>query len=495
SYFHLEQHRSMITAHIVLMTLAWIVFLPVGNIANSRARLPIQLIFTTTNILGALLGVTYSRSTPDLYENQKHSPIAWASIVFSLLWLAIMVVPNASIDKQPYSKSFHSDQQSYEALLQSSHPSSSELEREDQDDQLHSDIFDEADDTDEKLDTRGRFSQFPKGSFLSRVTAWTASKSLFPALRMLRAILDRIILILGFVCIVTGIVIYTGSFRNKNIFNGLAHTIKGGIFFWYGLLTFARWLGCLADFGWAWNLRPSKALVGSRAASMPSFEFIESATMCVYGVTNVWLEHLSNPGGKWEARDLEHVAIAFLFFGGGLIGVLLSSTLLRNLTTTHLRVRLGRGIDSNTAVDLETLQPDEQQQVSLNPIPAILVFLLGFMMSSHHQHSQVSSMLHMLWGKIFMAGTLARIATYALLYLRPPTSSLPSRPPTEVIASFCMIAGGLLLMLSNTDMIETLEYYDLDAMLVFTIVLALTAILMAWEVVCLAIKGWGQRRE
>lgn len=50
-------------------------------------------------------------------------------------------------------------------------------------------------------------------------------------------------------------------------------------------------------------------------------------------------------------------------------------------------------------------------------------------------------------------------------------------------------------MLSNTDMIETLEYHELDAMLVFTIVLALTAILMAWEMVCLAVKGWGQRRE
>lgn len=176
--------------------------------------------------------------------------------------------------------------------------------------------------------------------------------------------------------------------------------------------------------------------------------------------------------------------------------MLINSTSLRNLTITHLRLLLGRGIDSNTAAGRETLQLDEQQrEVALNPIPAILVFLLGFMMSSHHQHSQVSSMLHMLWGKIFMAGTLARIATYAMLYLRPPTSSIPPRPPTEVISSFCMIAGGLLLMLSNTDMIETLEYHELDAMLVFTIVLALTAILMAWEMVCLAVKGWGQRRE
>jgi hypothetical protein len=84
-------------------------------------------------------------------------------------------------------------------------------------------------------------------------------------------------------------------------------------------LTFGRWLGCLADFGWAWNQKPDKELVGSRASKMPTMEFIESAAMCFYGVTNVWLEHLSNPGGTWKPRDLEHVAIAFLFFGGGLV--------------------------------------------------------------------------------------------------------------------------------------------------------------------------------
>ena len=50
-------------------------------------------------------------------------------------------------------------------------------------------------------------------------------------------------------------------------------------------------------------------------------EFFESATMCFYGVTNVWLEHLSSTDGAWKPRDLEHVAIAFLFFGGGLVSL------------------------------------------------------------------------------------------------------------------------------------------------------------------------------
>lgn len=175
--------------------------------------------------------------------------------------------------------------------------------------------------------------------------------------------------------------------------------------------------------------------------------------------------------------------------------MLINSISLRNLTTAHLRLLMERGIDTNRAAVQETSQSQEQLQVPMNPIPAILVFLLGFMMSSHHQASKVSSMLHMLWGQTFMAGALARIATYAMLFLRPPTSSIPPRPPTEVITSFCMIAGGLLLMLSNTDTIEALEYHDLDAMFVFTNVLALTAILMAWVAMCLAIKGWGQKKE
>lgn len=34
------------------------------------------------------------------------------------------------------------------------------------------------------------------------------------------------------------------------VFSGLAHFIKGGLFFWYGILTLGRWAGCFADIGW-----------------------------------------------------------------------------------------------------------------------------------------------------------------------------------------------------------------------------------------------------
>jgi hypothetical protein len=38
--------------------------------------------------------------------------------------------------------------------------------------------------------------------------------------------------------------------RGGEVFSGLAHFIKGGVFFWYGILTLGRWAGCFADIGW-----------------------------------------------------------------------------------------------------------------------------------------------------------------------------------------------------------------------------------------------------
>jgi hypothetical protein len=93
-------------------------------------------------------------------------------------------------------------------------------------------------------------------------------------------------------------------------------------------------------------------------------------------------------------------------------------------------------------------QPPKSQRVSLNPVPGLIILLLGLMMSSHHQASMVSTMVHKQWGMLLVGSALARAVTYILLYLSPPTSFLPSRPPSEVVAAFCLISGGLIFMLS-----------------------------------------------
>lgn len=93
-------------------------------------------------------------------------------------------------------------------------------------------------------------------------------------------------------------------------------------------------------------------------------------------------------------------------------------------------------------------QVPNTQAISLNPMPALTILLLGTMMGSHHQSKMISSMVHKQWGMLLAGGALARAATYILLYVKPPISYLPSRPPSEVVAAFCLISGGLIFMLS-----------------------------------------------
>lgn len=50
-------------------------------------------------------------------------------------------------------------------------------------------------------------------------------------------------------------------------------------------------------------------------------------------------------------------------------------------------------------------------------------------------------------------------------------------------------------MLSNKDTVAVLEGYNLDAMFTFTVTMGLTALLMAWTTVLIAIKGWASRNE
>lgn len=78
-------------------------------------------------------------------------------------------------------------------------------------------------------------------------------------------------------------------------------------------------MGCFAEFGWAWNLKPIKGEISSWKNIIPSAEFTESFVIWLYGVTNVFLEHLAAWGDAWSAQDLEHISITIMFAGGGLV--------------------------------------------------------------------------------------------------------------------------------------------------------------------------------
>jgi hypothetical protein len=128
-------------------------------------------------------------------------------------------------------------------------------------------------------------------------------------------------------------------------------------------------------------------------------------------------------------------------------------------------------------------------------MPALIILLLGLMMSSHHQSSVVSTAVHKQWGMLLMGFSVMRMLTYIVMYISPPASVYASRPPSELVASFCLISGGIVFMASTKDIVHWMEEENLMGMFTFTVAMGLTAFIMAYEILVLSLKGWAARRE
>ncbi|GJN69816.1 hypothetical protein PLICBS_003868 [Purpureocillium lilacinum] len=516
-YFAHPGHVGIIYAHIALMVLAWVFVLPIAvmlSLAKSRYTIASQLLFSIINAVGIVFSVIYNANTPDLYPNNAHHKIGWivTSVVSAQVFVGLVgrlagAVTIRHAWKSPESLAFmrlsteltDDEYRMSNDSRQGTEPNTESLRS----NSLSS--LDGVGDDEHDLPLHARRKEYPHDNELADsspspgATSWAAtratrvmSSSAWRYFDFAYRIVDRIILPFGFIALTTGIITFGRFFEGAGVFSGLAHWIKGGVFFWIGLFTLARWSGSFGELGWAWNVRP-RARHHRRSKWCPSAEFVESALILFYGSTNIFLEHLGGWGGEWSAQDLEHMAITVLFIGGGLCGILVESTRIRDLLNTT--VTDAAPADTFLDEEHELRSPPTAYEFSLNPIPALVILLLGIMMSSHHQSTMISTMIHKQWGNSLLGASFARALTYVLVYLRPPKSVLPSRPPTELLASFGLIAGGIMFMASSSDTVDSMIRYDLDAMFMYTVTMGLVGMLMAWEVVVLAIKGWATRKE
>lgn len=152
----------------------------------------------------------------------------------------------------------------------------------------------------------------------------------------------------------------------------MAHTIKGSIFFWYGLLTFGRYCGAWAELGWAWNRKPNVA--GTWREAFPSAETIECFVIWLYGATNTWMERFgAAPGDPWSVKEVQHVSIAVMFFFAGGAGMLLESRSVRSWISNGVTERVQA--DNATAPSSYT--------ASFNIFPALCIGITGIAMSAH----------------------------------------------------------------------------------------------------------------
>ncbi|KAK9473718.1 uncharacterized protein V1510DRAFT_413697 [Dipodascopsis tothii] len=537
SYLNMPEQRPLLVAHIVLMTLAFFGLLPVSlmlSVARSPLFLAVHSVFLATVGLGMAPILVYKSATPDLYPNNIHHKLGF--VVLALLAAhfgaaVVRAVLDWSFEKRSGHRrvASHDDRAELGASLGSTlagHSMTSVLRTHDaaaparpSDDSGHvgsgspnlgfSPYQDDTVVDDDSADIM--LGEKAYGTLEHRVENWLMRNVVFgrfsplayvstdvlagcrTAANVVFGVLNRPLVVIGFAQIVSGAITATGMGHGDKIFGLLAHLIKGGVFLWLGVLTLGRWLGAFAEYGWAWNVRPASAARNRYITC--SMETVESGLIFFYGITNVFLEHLGNKDGKWSHKDLQHVSIAFMFIGGGLGGLLLESRAVRQLLNATLdQAMSARALASTYATASPAHQEPATYAFSFNPFPLFTIFFTGVLMSQHQQATELATKIHMQWGYLLCIAAVFRFATYVIYFLAPPQSYLSGRPLTEILVSFCLMAGGFIFMLSNTETVQAMIYRGVDAMFTMNITVGLATLVMSWIIVLMALKGWAAQR-
>lgn len=200
------------------------------SVARSRFHLPAQFVFLIANAVAVLLGVVYNHKTPDLYENEKHGRIGWVSTGIALAWVIVSLVTAyagsrrkrdrlgqgiiaaviaifqrlndaLSSDKHLWFGQSRRDTERNSLLFDQSPSVSTISEHEELNHEQHSGHIEDD------------VESFEKHSFLSnKIHLFSGFKCTPWVVRAVKTVLDRMMLLFGFLCITTGVVIYGGVF-------------------------------------------------------------------------------------------------------------------------------------------------------------------------------------------------------------------------------------------------------------------------------------------
>ena len=157
-----------------------------------------------------------------------------------------------------------------------------------------------------------------------------------------------------------------------------------------------------------------------------SQEFFDSFVIALWGLVNTFTEHRF--GKPWSHKDLQHTSMGIIWWCGGLVGML-----------TATRNGPKRSI-----------------------IPAVIIFITGWAMSSHAQNLMISTKMHAVFGYTLMAAGATRVIEIAFL-LRDRNEAEDSEVYAfQYLPPFLLIASGLLFMGSNEEQMILLNGANMD---------------------------------
>lgn len=518
-----KRHPELLISHAVLMSLAFFLLLPVGIIMRSVKQAghgAVMVTFYALCALGCSAGALYTKLTPNMYQGAAHGRHGYLVLLFAVLVSALDIL--AAIGRMV--TYFRSQAKKSLVSFWETVILNKEVEHGHQDSEYLGLVVEEPEDFEGKLLRNSVDLQTCERSGVSQTALWandvhrhhrhsstTSERTVFGLhstvhsddtfhdstrkrlskrsfLRRLGtgalAVAERVLVFAGFAQLLTGIVVYTGGCRGNYLNGCMAHLIKGGIFWSYGLVTFARFLGSFAELGWAWNRAPS--------LDCYSAEFVESFVIFLYGATNMWMERFgAHAGDPFTTRQIQHISIAVMFCFSGVVGMGIESKRIRKWLASSTFASLSK--DAKVLNDAVTEPPS--YLASFNPFPALVIGVTGAAMAAHAQTYLFQVQIHALWGNLLVAFAVLRCFTYFFLWLGPPQSILPSRPPTEALGSFFLACGGLVFMFSIEEVtIAAMRRGRDDVMMFLNLSVAITCFACCWTLFVVGFKGWLKSR-
>ena len=267
------------------------------SISRSRYSLHVQFLFLALNAVGVFLITIYNASTPDMYPGNAHHKLGWiltwvvsAQIVIGVISAYTGRKDNKRDERTTFMSISTEAMEEYQRMQnlrlgesyrfsndsgQGTEPNTESLRSQSissRGEYDHPQVRQEPDADDNDVEKQGLMHGSKVDKYLSKKLSELLSRKVLRFLQFFYDVVDRLILILGFAALATGIITYGGLFvsllrlnqgrcanchqMGAEVFSGLAHFIKGGVFFWYGILTLGRWAGCFADIGWVCLLQP-----------------------------------------------------------------------------------------------------------------------------------------------------------------------------------------------------------------------------------------------
>ncbi|KAF8914068.1 cytoplasmic protein [Gymnopilus junonius] len=513
---HERRPKGFMIFHGISMCLAFFVSLPVGIVlrsVNHAAHSLATASFYTFIVLGCASSGIYRKMSPNMYEGAVHSSQGYFIIAVAISLSALDIIAALrrfitflrSSDKSLKSfwrtvvKKEHIQLEAgpeYSAKMMRDSVELQDVLLDDDSDRSHTEQWANA-----VHQHRRQFSMASDGTVIgshspghSQDTFHDAKARRMPLTRLDRlsqignlvfTVVERSLVLAGFAQVLTGIVIYTGCLSPQSVF------AEGAIFWCYGLLTFARFLGSYADRGWAWNRTPT--------GDPYTAEFVESFVIFLYGATNTWMERFgAKSGDPFTTKQIQHISIAVMFWFAGLLGMGIESKTVRKWLASSTFA----ASSSSSDIPQEAVEEPASYLGSFNPFPALVIGVTGAAMAAHaqtylFQASRVvrTVQIHALWGNLLVAFSVLRCLTYFFLWLGPPRSILPSRPPTEALGSFFLACGGLVFISSDEEItIAAMRRGRDDVMMFLNVAVAITCLGCCWTLAVVGFKGWLKSR-